>query len=123
MADLDTSVQERTREAVQTAMAGSLRRHAEALPPPEQAEDFGAAFARFSDAHVVLLGEATHGTSEFYRARAAITRRLIEHHGHYFEAVLAEQFDAYVWFVETKAVTPLPAARPQGVPETFPFGL
>ena len=28
---------------------------------------------------------------------------------HYFEAVMAEQFDAYVWFEETRAVTPLPA--------------
>jgi hypothetical protein len=30
---------------------------------------------------VVLLGEASHGTAEFYRARAAITQRLIEEHG------------------------------------------
>jgi len=35
-------------------------------------------FDRFADARVVLLGEASHGTSECYRARAAITRRLIE---------------------------------------------
>jgi erythromycin esterase-like protein len=42
---------------------------------------------------------------------------------HYFEAVLAEQFDAYVWFEETHAVTPLPAGRPHGAPETYPFGL
>ena len=39
---------------------------------------FGAMFDRFGDARVVLLGEASHGTSEFYRARAAISRRLIE---------------------------------------------
>ena len=38
-------------------------------------------FDRFADARVVLLGEASHGTSEFYRARAAISRRLIERHG------------------------------------------
>ena len=42
---------------------------------------FGAMFDRFGDARVVLLGEASHGTSEFYRARAAISRRLIERHG------------------------------------------
>ena len=36
----------------------------------------------------VLLGEASHGTHEFYRERAAITRRLIEQHG--FTAVVAE---------------------------------
>jgi hypothetical protein len=28
--------------------------------------------------------------------------------------VLAEQFDAFMWFEETKAVTPLPAGRPTG---------
>jgi erythromycin esterase-like protein len=42
---------------------------------------------------------------------------------HYFPAVLAEQFDAYVWFEETRAVTPVPARHQQGVPETYPFGL
>ena len=37
---------------------------------------------------------------------------------------LAEQFDAFVWFEETRAVTPLPtdAAR-TALPETYPFGL
>jgi protein-L-isoaspartate(D-aspartate) O-methyltransferase len=46
------------------------------------------------DARVVLLGEATHGTSEFYRARAAITRRLIEAHGFTIVAVEADWPDA-----------------------------
>jgi len=36
----------------------------------------------------VLLGEATHGTQEFYRMRAEITRRLITEHG--FDAVAVE---------------------------------
>jgi erythromycin esterase-like protein len=40
------------------------------------------------------LGEASHGTSEFYRARAAITRRLIEHHGFSIVAVEADWPDA-----------------------------
>jgi erythromycin esterase-like protein len=57
------------------------------------------------------------------RAIGVIYRPESELMSHYFEAVLAEQFDAYVWFEETKAVTPLPAGRPQGVPETYPFGL
>jgi erythromycin esterase-like protein len=142
--------------------------------------------------YVVLLGEATHGTSEFYRARAAITRHLVERNGaewgapmeiksvhparhgryeylfrktglarsltdwrpvqrgelrdaltgarleraigvvyrpeseflsHYFEAVLPEQFDAYVWFEKTQAVAPFPGDRPEGVVESYPFGL
>jgi len=43
---------------------------------------------------VVLLGEASHGTSEFYRARAAITRRLIERHGFTIVAAEADWPDA-----------------------------
>jgi hypothetical protein len=35
---------------------------------------------RFGDARVVLIGEATHGTSEFHRARAELTKRLIAAH-------------------------------------------
>ena len=42
---------------------------------------------------------------------------------HYFEAILADQFDAYVWFETTKAVTPLGHEKPHGAPETYPFGL
>ena len=48
---------------------------------------FGGMFDRFADARVVCLGEASHGTSEFYRARAAISRRLIENHGFNIVAV------------------------------------
>ena len=55
---------------------------------------FGALFDRFADARVVLLGEASHGTSEFYRARAAISRRLIERHGFTIVAVEADWPDA-----------------------------
>ena len=40
------------------------------------------------DAHFVLLGEATHGTHEFYRERAQITKRLIREKG--FSAVAVE---------------------------------
>src|SRR3954468_17980044 len=55
---------------------------------------FGPLFDRFGDRRVVLLGEASHGTSEFYRARAAITRRLIEQHGFTIVAVEADWPDA-----------------------------
>jgi erythromycin esterase-like protein/precorrin-6B methylase 2 len=55
---------------------------------------FGRMFDRFADARVVLLGEASHGTSEFYRARAAITRRLIEAYGFRIVAVEADWPDA-----------------------------
>jgi erythromycin esterase-like protein len=55
---------------------------------------FGALFDRYGDARVVLLGEASHGTSEFYLARAAISRRLIERHGFNIVAVEADWPDA-----------------------------
>ncbi|MEI8702183.1 MAG: protein-L-isoaspartate(D-aspartate) O-methyltransferase [Mesorhizobium sp.] len=55
---------------------------------------FGELFDWFGDRRVVLLGEASHGTSEFYRARAAITRRLIEKHGFTIVAVEADWPDA-----------------------------
>jgi erythromycin esterase-like protein len=41
---------------------------------------------------------------------------------HYSQAILPEQFDAYVWFDETQAVTPLGPEHHRGVPETYPFG-
>lgn len=49
---------------------------------------------RFADRRLLLLGEASHGTSEFYRARAAISRRLIERHGFTIVAVEADWPDA-----------------------------
>src|SRR5947207_505293 len=55
---------------------------------------FGVHFDRFSKARVVLIGEASHGTAEFYRARAAITKRLIEEHGFTVVAVEADWPDA-----------------------------
>ena len=42
----------------------------------------------------MLLGEATHGTSEFYRMRAAISRELIEERGFSFIAIEGDWPDA-----------------------------
>ncbi|MFI9456653.1 erythromycin esterase family protein [Amycolatopsis sp. NPDC052450] len=47
------------------------------------------------DARLVLIGEASHGTHEFYAARAAMTRRLIEDKGFHAVAVEADWPDAY----------------------------
>src|SRR3954462_9616902 len=66
---------------------------AEPLPDID-APEFGAMCDRLGDARVVLLVEASHGTSEFYRARAAISRRLIERHGFNIVAVEADWPDA-----------------------------
>ncbi len=69
-------------------------RDAAELLPALDAPSFGQMFDRFGSSRVVLLGEASHGTSEFYRARAAITRRLIEHHGFTIVALEADWPDA-----------------------------
>jgi len=53
-----------------------------------------ALLERIGSARLVLLGEATHGTSEFYRMRARITKELIERRGFDFVAVEADWPDA-----------------------------
>lgn len=90
----DQTIAEKFHHATQIAVTDALRHHGVNLPPAQDWEAFGAAFARFGDARIVLLGEATHGSSEFYRARAAITRHLIEHHGFTIVAVEADWPDA-----------------------------
>jgi protein-L-isoaspartate(D-aspartate) O-methyltransferase len=69
---------------------------AEAAEPLPDFDDpaFGDLFDRFADKRMVLLGEASHGTSEFYQARAAITRRLVEAHGFNVVALEADWPDA-----------------------------
>jgi erythromycin esterase-like protein len=57
------------------------------------------------------------------RAIGVIYRPQTELQSHYFKASLPDQFDAFVWFDETTAVTPLPTDAPRGTPETYPFGL
>ena len=63
--------------------------------------DLDALMEDIGDSRIVLIGEASHGTSEFYRMRARITQRLIEEKG--FGIVAAEadwpdaaQIDHYV---------------------------
>ncbi|MEQ1868945.1 MAG: erythromycin esterase family protein [Vicinamibacterales bacterium] len=56
---------------------------------------YDALLEGIGDARVVLLGEATHGTHEFYRERAFITRRLITEKGFTAVAVEADWPDAY----------------------------
>lgn len=59
------------------------------VPAPEALDDL------IGDARVVLIGESSHGTHEFYRARAAITRWLIEQKGFTAVAAEADWPDAY----------------------------
>jgi erythromycin esterase-like protein/predicted phosphoribosyltransferase len=57
--------------------------------------DYDPVLERAKEARFVLLGEASHGTDEFYRARAEITKRLIEEAGFGVVAVEADWPDAY----------------------------
>jgi erythromycin esterase-like protein len=58
-------------------------------------QDHEALLDRFASARIVLLGEASHGTQDFYHLRASITKYLIEHHGLTAVAVEADWPDAY----------------------------
>jgi protein-L-isoaspartate(D-aspartate) O-methyltransferase len=77
--------------------------------------DVGATVERIARSRVVLIGEATHGTSEFYRMRARITRELIERRGFRFVAVEADWPDA---FAVNRYVQDMPEA---GTPAEPPF--
>ena len=58
-------------------------------------DDYDGLIEAVADAQVVLIGEATHGTHEFYRERAVITKRLIAEEGFSAVAVEADWPDAY----------------------------
>ena len=70
-----------------------VRAEAEILSP--DSVTFPSVTERLAAAKIVLLGEATHGTHEFYRVRAAITQELIERHGFAAVVVEADWPDAY----------------------------
>ena len=66
------------------------------LQPLEGARgDYDRLIERIGKARFVLLGEASHGTHEFYAERAAITKRLIAEKGFTAVAVEADWPDAY----------------------------
>ncbi|PZQ53480.1 MAG: carboxylic ester hydrolase, partial [Phenylobacterium zucineum] len=89
------------------ALNGALAAAAEPLPDIGD-PGFAAAFDRFGDARVVLLGEATHGTSEFYRARAAITRWLVEKRGFQIVALDADWPEARALDARVRGQAPPP---------------
>ncbi len=57
------------------------------------------------------------------RAIGVIYRPESERQSHYFQSILPKQFDEYVWFDQTTAVTPLKTQALEGLPDTYPFGL
>lgn len=71
---------------------GEIRNRASALRRPG---DLDPLLDRIGDARHVLIGEASHGTNEYYRWRAEFTRRLITEYGFSFVAVEGDWPDCY----------------------------
>ena len=69
--------------------------HESAQPLHGTSSDFDALLRLVGDVHYVLIGEASHGTHEFYRIRAEITKRLIREKGFSAVAVEADWPDAW----------------------------
>lgn len=70
-----------------------------------------------------LCGPKGLGRERLERAIGVIYRPETERESHYFQASLPGQFDEYVWFDDTRAVTPLGTAEIEGLPDTYPFGV
>jgi protein-L-isoaspartate(D-aspartate) O-methyltransferase len=70
---------------------------AEAAEPFGDLGELAELAERFAHRKVVLLGEATHGTAEFYEARAHITERLVDRHGFNIVAAEADWPDAAIY--------------------------
>jgi protein-L-isoaspartate(D-aspartate) O-methyltransferase len=88
-----------------------LREVSEPFPDIESA-DLGSLLERIGEARIVLVGEATHGTSEFYRMRARITRELIERHGFSVVAIEGDWPDAAQVHRWVRGVSPVRGHRP-----------
>lgn len=90
-----TSQQQRARViGPRPSLPGMIRDIAEPFSSIESA-DLKPLLDRIGDAKVVLIGEASHGTSEFYRMRSHITKALIEQKEIDFVAIEADWPDAY----------------------------
>lgn len=63
--------------------------------PLDTAADLDPLMDRIGDSDIVMLGEASHGTSEYYVWRMQISKRLIEENGFNFIAVERDWPDCY----------------------------
>ena len=83
----------RSRPAVNISVPSLIAKNAEIFTQLRDAK-LEPLLERIGNARIVLIGEASHGTSEFYRMRARITKRLIEEKGFNFVAAEADWPDA-----------------------------
>jgi erythromycin esterase-like protein/hypoxanthine phosphoribosyltransferase len=89
MSDLSTEAQSRADKSLVDAV------RAAAHPLAGDASQYDPLMERIGEARFALLGEASHGTHEFYQVRAEITKRLITEMGFTAVAVEADWPDAY----------------------------
>jgi erythromycin esterase len=89
---LDPRSRRRTKDDARGPLITRLRRAAKPLATPD---DLDPLLDAIGDARFVLLGEATHGTSDFYTWRAEISKRLIREKGFSFIAVEGDWPDCY----------------------------
>lgn len=82
-------------EEPQTDVAELARHIRAAARPLNDSDDLDPLLTLIGDARYVLLGEASHGTHEYYTWRAALSRRLIEEKGFSFLAVEGDWPDCY----------------------------
>jgi erythromycin esterase len=74
---------------------GSIHKTSTPTKDLGNSKDLDPLLERIGDARVVLLGEASHGTHEFYTWRSAISKRLVEEKGFNFIAVEGDWPDCY----------------------------
>ncbi len=78
-----------------TTLSSESLREADVLPLSDTPHDLDALVEWIGDRSIVLLGEASHGSHEFYATRARLTQRLIKEKGFVAVAVEADWPDAY----------------------------
>ena len=103
----------------QERSAGAARQ-LRAVVPRDRA---GALHAGLCASRAELCGPHGLGKQRLERAIGVIYRPETELASHYFQASLPRQFDEYIWFDDTRAVTPLETAEIKGLPDTYPFGV
>jgi erythromycin esterase-like protein len=80
-------------EQAQQQLINTLNKCIQPLEP--QTRDYSNLLQKIGDARFVFIGEATHGSEEFYQSRIRITQRLIQEKGFMAIAIEGDWPDAY----------------------------
>lgn len=87
--------------------------------PLQTAADLDPLLAAIGEAQVVLLGEASHGTHEYYTWRTALSKRLIQEKGFHFIAVEGDWPACFAVNAAVKSGKPLPGGSAAQLLRTF----